>query len=176
MIPNGCLRRLSIYLDIEGLSTFAPYYLIEDLIVAEGIEQFHSFCADQPADEVTVFTNSVELVCQFSNFRVFHYGAYDAGALKLVRPKLAEHLRRNIDIILGRTVNILSVVHQHIYFPTYTNSLKDLGQFIRCERTTEIKSGLESIVWRRRWQIDASAQVKDNLVRYNKEDCSALRR
>jgi predicted RecB family nuclease len=167
---------VSIYLDIEGLSTSGPYYLIGVLIVADGIEQFHSFWADQPSDEVTVFTNFVELVCQFSNFRVFHYGAYDAAALKLVKPKLAEHLRRKIDIILGRTVNALSIVHQHVYFPTYTNSLKDVGQFIRSERTAEIRSGLESIVWRRRWQIDSSTQAKENLVRYNKEDCFALRR
>ena len=55
----------SIYLDIEGLSTSGPYYLIGVLSVAEGIEQFHPFWADQPADEVKIFANFVELVSQF---------------------------------------------------------------------------------------------------------------
>ena len=174
--PQLPAAEASVYLDIEGLSTSGPYYLLGVLIVSEGWEQFHSFWADQRTDEITIFTKFIELVAQLGNFRVFHYGSYDAGALKLVRPKLAEHVRPKMDLLLKRTVNILSVVHQHLYFPTYSNGLKDIGEFIGCEWTTEIRSGLQSIVWRRRWEGEASAEAKESLIRYNKEDCFALRR
>ena len=166
----------SVYLDIEGLSTSGPYYLLGVLLVSPGREEFHSFWADQRSDETAAFTEFVEVISQLPNFRVFHYGAYDAAALKLVRPKLPDGLRPKIDLILQRGVNVLSVVHRHIYFPTYTNGLKDLGHFLGCERTTEIPNGLHSIIWRKSWEADAQPETKETLLRYNKEDCLALRR
>ena len=66
------------------------------------------------------------------------------------------------------------MVHHHIYFPTYTNGLKDLGHFLGYERTTEIPNGLQSIIWRKSWEADAQPRTKETLLRYNKEDCVAL--
>lgn len=167
----------SVYLDIEGLSTSGPYYLLGVLIVlAGGRDEFHSFWADLRTDETAAFSEFVEVVSQLSNFHVFHYGAYDAAALKLIRPKLPDRLRPKIDMILERSVNVLTVVHRHIYFPTYTNGLKDLGQFLGCERTTDIPSGLQSMIWRKSWEMDAHPATKETLLRYNKEDCLSLRR
>src|SRR5437879_2988022 len=99
-------------------------------LVSHGREEFQSFWADRRSDETTAFTRLLEVVAQLPEFRVFHYGAYDAAALKLVRSKLPEHLRPKLDLILQRAVNVLSVVHHHFYFPTYTNGLKDLGHFL----------------------------------------------
>jgi predicted RecB family nuclease len=61
-----------VYLDIEGLSTSGPYYLAGILVVSRGREEFHSFWADQRSDEITTFTQFVELVSQLPDFRVFH--------------------------------------------------------------------------------------------------------
>src|SRR5207249_637194 len=85
-LPNA---DVSVYLDIEGLSTSGPYYLLGVLIVSNGREEFHSFWADQRTDETRMFTELIELLSHLGDFRVFHYGSYDAAALKLVRPKLA---------------------------------------------------------------------------------------
>ena len=70
--------------------------------MSQGREEFHSFWADRRSDETTAFTQFVELISRLPDFRVFHYGAYDATALKLVRPKLPDGLQPKIDLILQR--------------------------------------------------------------------------
>jgi len=166
----------SVYLDIEGLSPSGPYYLLGALIVSQGREEFHSFWADQRSDETTALTQFADVISRLPNLRVFHYGSYDAAALKLVRAKLPDFLQPKIDLILQRCVNVLSDVHHHIYFPTYSNRLKDICHFLGCERTTEILNGLQSMIWRKSWEADAQQETKATLLRYNKEDCLALRR
>ena len=146
------------------------------MILRNGQEGFHSFWADRPSDELTIFTQFVEIVSGLPDFRVFHFGRYDTAAFKVVRSRLAKELQPKIDAILQRATNVLSLVYSHIYFPTYSNGLKDLGRFLGCERTTEHLSGLQSIVARKSWEADQNPQTKADLLTYNKEDCSTLKR
>jgi predicted RecB family nuclease len=37
-----------------------------------------------------------------------------------------------VDKVLGRAVNVLSIIHPHVYFPTHSCSLKDIGRSIGC--------------------------------------------
>ena len=80
-----------------------------------------------------------------------------------------------MDTILQRSVNVLSAVHSHIYFPTYSNSLKDIGRFLGVGRTHQDASGLDAIVWRMNWNSSHSAEIKASLVQYNKDDCFTLK-
>src|SRR5205823_2346738 len=77
--------------------------------------------------------------------------------------------------ILARVVNVLSLVHAHIYFPTYSNGLKGIGRYLGFRWTTPDASGLQSIVWRKKWEETGSPVFKDRLTTYNLEDCAALR-
>ena len=79
------------------------------------------------------------------------------------------------DPILSRVVNVLSIIYAHVYFPTYSNSLKDIGRYLGCRWTATEASGLQSIVWRRQWETTGAATFKDTLTTYNMEDCLALR-
>jgi predicted RecB family nuclease len=47
---------VAVYLDIEGLSTSGPYYLLGVLLVSHDREEFQSFWADRRSDETTAFT------------------------------------------------------------------------------------------------------------------------
>ncbi|MGH9549257.1 MAG: hypothetical protein ACRD3W_07780 [Terriglobales bacterium] len=38
-----------------------------------------------------------------------------------------------------------------------------------------LESGLDTIVWRARWEIDGDPELKADLLRYNFEDCKALK-
>jgi hypothetical protein len=37
-------------------------------------------------------------------------------------------------MILARATNVLSVIHPHVYFPSYSNGLKEIGQFLGFQR------------------------------------------
>ena len=57
-----------------------------------------------------------------------------------------------IDRALDKAVNVLSVIHACVYFPTFSNGLKDVGRYLGCTWTDEDASGLQSLVWRARWE------------------------
>ncbi len=102
-------------------------------------------------------------------------GAYETVALKRMKARLPEYLHPKIDTILERATNVLSVIHQHIYFPVYSNSLKDIGRFLGFEWTTENATGLEAIVWRNDWNNAKASDIKTQLLQYNQDDCRALK-
>ncbi|MBI5049594.1 MAG: TM0106 family RecB-like putative nuclease, partial [Nitrospirae bacterium] len=171
-LPDSKVR---VYLDIEGLPDSAFYYLIGVLVVSDGQETFHTFWADQKSDETKIFTQFVELVLQLPDARVLHYGTYEAIALKRLKERLPESFHPKIDEILERTTNVLAIVHPHIYFPTYSNGLKDIGRFLGYERAHDGATGLQTIVWRKNWETSGGSDLKADLIRYNEDDCRMLK-
>lgn len=77
---------------------------------------------------------------------------------------------------MNALVNILSYIYAHIYFPTYSNGLKEIGRSIGYSWTAPDASGIQSIVWRSRWEINHDEAWKQKLVTYNLEDCVALKK
>ena len=167
--------RTQVYLDIEGLPESEFCYLIGALVVSGETETFHSFWADQKSDEPTIFAQLAEAIRDLPELRIFHYGKYERVALLRMKARLPECLQSTIDVLLERTTNVLSVIHPHVYFPTYSNSLKDIGRFLGSERAHENATGLQCILWRNRWQGSKAADTKAQLLRYNQDDCRTLK-
>jgi hypothetical protein len=92
-----------------------------------------------------------------------------------MKTKLPESLHAKIDAILERATNVLSVIHPHVYFPVYSNSLKDIGRFLGFEWTHEDVTGLQSVVWRKNWNQTKAPNIKTQLLQYNQDDCRALK-
>ena len=59
--------------------------------------------------------------------------------------------KRLVDRILANAVNVLTAIHASVYFPTFSNGLKEIGRYLGCTWTDENASGLQSLVWRARW-------------------------
>jgi len=173
--PQLPTSQSQVYLDIEGLPDSDSYYLIGALVVSPGQETFHAFWADKKSDEQIILAELVETVCRLPDFRILHYGSYETVALRRMRARQPEFLHSKIDILLERATNVLSLVHPHIYFPTYSNGLKDIGHFLGCQRTHESATGLLSIVWRKDWEESQNPDLKANLLQYNQDDCRTLK-
>jgi hypothetical protein len=165
-----------VYLDIEGMPDRDSYYLIGALVVADGQETFHSFWADTLAAQTTIFSQFAESVSGLPDFRVFHFGDYDTIALKKIAALLPEAARCGLEAILQRSVNVLSFVYPHVYFPTYSSSLKEIGKRLGCANLKLETTGLQSIIWRTEWEAERNAELKAKLVDYNRTDCLALRK
>jgi predicted RecB family nuclease len=164
-----------VYLDVEGLPDADFYYLISALVVCEGQETFHTFWADQKSDEPTMFAQFADVICKLPEFRVLHFGRYETIALKRMKARVPEYLHSKIDMILERATNVLSAIHPHVYFPTYSNGLKEIGRFLGFVRADEDATGLLSIVWRKNWDDNHDPDIKARLVQYNQDDCRELR-
>jgi predicted RecB family nuclease len=173
--PTLANSKTQVYLDIEGIPDSESYYLIGILIVSEGQEVFRSFWADHPAEEPEAFSEFVDAIGQLEDFRVLHFGDYEIIALRRMKSKLPERLHMRIDAILERATNVLSVIHPHIYFPTYSNSLKDIGRFLGFQRADADATGLQSIIWRQTWNGNRAEELKARLLQYNQDDCRELK-
>ena len=53
---------------------------------------------------------------------------------------------------IARCVNLLSVIFAHIYFPVYSNRLKDIGSLLGAKWQSADASGLNAIAWRYEWE------------------------
>jgi len=165
-----------VYLDIEGLPDRGFYYLIGALIVTEERDTFRSFWADTESDQAAIFLQFAEAISELPDLRVFHFGDYDAAAMKRVATGLPDRAKAQFDSILQRSVNILSLIYPHVYFPTFSNSLKDLGRHLGCDWPESGATGLESIIWRNKWERGHRRYLKTGLLDYNRSDCLALRK
>jgi len=169
-LPDAATR---IYVDIEGDPDRQFIYLLGLIVERNGVEERHSFWADSPSEESQLFQHFLDVVGPLDDFCLYAYGNYEAAFLR----RMIKHSGRDElgEKILARMVNVLSLIHIHIYLPTYSNSLKDIGPYLGFRWTDPDASGLQSIVWRKRWEETGTASFKDTLTTYNLEDCAALK-
>jgi len=162
-----------IYLDIEGNPDQGFNYLIGMTICKGGENEHFSFWADNKTEECLIFEKFLATVNSYEDFVVFSYGGYERTFLKRMRKQAKRKLP--VDRVLKALVNTLSLIYAHIYFPTYSNGLKDIGSFLGFSWTDRDASGIQSIIWRSIWEDTGDEKWKKKLIVYNMEDCAALK-
>lgn len=70
---------------------------------------------------------------------------------------------------------MLGTIYSRVYFPTYSNGLKHIAAHLGFAWTAAYASGIQSIVWRHRWEATKDSGIKQALLNYNREDCLAVR-
>ena len=172
-VPSSATQ---IYLDVEGDPDQNFYYLIGIVVVEEFSEKTFSFWADKQEDEKIIYKEFLTVVGKYSEFTLFHYGSYETHFINRMIKKygrIEEELLRQIQ---SNSINTLSLIYGNIYFPTYSNSLKDIGNYLGQNWSEKSATGLKSLVWRYRWDITYNQSFKDKLITYNMEDCFALKK
>ena len=175
--PSMTLANTRVFIDIEGTQGDNIYYLIGiHAISCEGACRV-SYWADGTSEQeqVTIFIVLLDQLSLYNDYTLIHYGAYQTTALRRMQSRVSEIYSAQIDNALKRSVNILSLFSAHFYFPTYSNSLKDIGSFLGHEWSDELASGIQTLVWRSLWLENHDTASKAKLIRYNGEDCAALR-
>jgi hypothetical protein len=61
-----------------------------------------------------------------------------------------------------------------LYFPSYSNGLKENARFLGFEWSDTNADGLQAIVWRHLWEDSSDPELREKLITYNNEDCAAL--
>jgi len=162
-----------VYLDVEGIPDLNFYYLVGLFVVTDDKKQYHQFWADTVDDQGRVWSAFLNVICGLDEVVLFHYGKYDAKWLSDMERRYgcesttSEKLKKS-------AVNVLSLIYGKIYFPTYGNSLKEIATFAGFKWAEAKASGLQSIAWRRRWELTQNAGDKEILLQYNRDDCTAL--
>ncbi len=173
--PELKIEGTPVYLDVEGLPDRDFHYLIGIRInTAHEVVQY-SFWADSANEEQRIWSDFLAVLSKIENPILIHYGSYETNFLKQMCERYGEPSEGSIAAkALTSPLNILSFIYSRIYFPVYSNGLKDRAKFLGFEWTTPNASGALSIVWRCDWEKSRETAVKDTLINYNAEDCGAL--
>ena len=78
-----------------------------------------------------------------------------------------------VDRLIERAVNLVGCIYGKIYFPTYSNSLKEVGRYLEFAWTWPSASGAAAPLLRRAWELSADDGIKRELIEYNIDDCRA---
>lgn len=160
-----------VYLDVEGLPDNDFYYLIGARVGNED----HHFWADDMKAEAAIWREFLGLLARVEKPVVIHYGSYETTFLRRMCERYGGPPEGSeVSEAIKSSINLLSIIYAQIYFPTFSNGLKDIARYLRFEWTDEAASGLQSIVWRREWEYLSDKSAKDKLLAYNAQDCRAL--
>jgi len=135
----------------------------------------HSLWADGPADEKRAWTDFLGVLAAIDKPVLIHYGSFETTFLRRMSERYGEPTADSPPTkVLAAAINLVSVIFAQIYFPTYSNGLKDVGAWLGCKWSSVNASGTHSIIWRMRWESSGEPALKQSLITYNAEDCQAL--
>ena len=173
--PKVPLSGTLIFLDVEGIPDQSFYYLI-GLVVVEGASmQNYSFWADTIDNEGKIWKEFLSVVNRYHECPVFHYGSYETKFIETMSKRYTEDNEGLFKKPDTNLVNTLSLMYGNIYFPTYSNNLKDIGAYLGQKWSEEHATGLQSLFWRYEWETSGDESFKKRLIQYNLEDCLALK-
>lgn len=173
-LPEFEKKETEIFFDIESIPDKGFYYLIGLIIKTKTSQTEYSFWANDINEQQDIFIRFIELITTQNNFVVYHFGSYEIQVLKRISKKITRPYQNKIANIIDNSFNILTLISNDIYVPTYTNGLKDIASYLGFKWSNEKASGLQSIVWRYNWELSPDTKLKGQLITYNIEDCRAL--
>jgi predicted RecB family nuclease len=166
-----------VYLDVEGLPDRDFYYLIGIRVpAAEKVVQ-HSFWADGKEDERKIWADFLAILAEQANPVLIHYGSFETTFLKRMVHRYGNAPEGSPAAkALVAPINVLSAIFAQVYFPTYSNTLKDVASWLGLAWSDPALSGPNSVACRAAWEHSPDAATKQRLITYNREDCEALER
>jgi predicted RecB family nuclease len=174
LTPAGTMA----YIDVEGIPDRGFYYLV-GLRYSSGEEEVQrSFWADDEAGEQEMWTSCLSALKQIGDPCLIHYGSYETQFLRRMKARYCSGQEENafVEGLLSRAVNLVSLTFAQIYFPTYSNGLKEIGKYLDLQWSDPEASGANSLVWRTGWELSRDPVLRERLLTYNAEDCQATQK
>jgi predicted RecB family nuclease len=167
--PSLSIEGTPVFMDVEGIPDRDFYYLIGLRYEAQGSPVEQSFWANGIDDERDIWRECVRALREINNPRIVHYGAYESRFLKQMRDrwKLPDEYAEFVDRIVAESLNLLAVMYATIYFPTYSNGLKEIARWLGFEWTWQQASGNAATVLRRCWELTSDDGLRRKLISYN---------
>ena len=147
-LPTLSRQPVELFVDMEGVPDKGLYYLIGLLVGQGDTTEYDAFWANTDHDEGHMWHQFLDTVTQYHEAPLYHYGSYEPRALET----LARRYPSDVASLRKRLVNVNSYIYGKVYFPLYSNRLKEIGAFLGARWTSPDASGLQTLVWRQRWE------------------------
>jgi predicted RecB family nuclease len=164
-----------VFFDVEALPDRDFYYLIGVRVERASGTVHWSLWADSMADEKKMWEDFLSILAEVDRPKLFHYGSFEKTFMKKMCDRYGEPPGPSIAATaIASSTNLITLLYARIYFPTYSNGLKEIAHFLGFSWSDPSVSGLLSIAWRSRWEESRDAVLRDRLITYNTDDCDAL--
>ena len=173
--PSLKFEGVPTFLDVEGMPDRDFYYLVGLRFECDGEQVERSFWADGLDGERAMWENCLRTLKAIGNAQIVSYGAYETRFLRQMKERYisAPDDVEFVDRLIETSVNLVGCIYGKIYFPTFSNSLKEVGRYLGFEWTWPRASGAAAPLLRRAWELGADDGLKRELIGYNMDDCRA---
>lgn len=173
--PSLRLEGDPVFLDVEGMLDREFYYLIGLRFECRGVSVERSFWAERTDAERQMWENCLLALKAIENPQIVSYGAYEARFLRRMKER---YVREPYDVefvdrLIKSHVNLVGCIYGKVYFPTFSNSLKEVARYLGFDWTWAQASGAATPLLRRAWELSADDEIKRELLGYNIADCRA---
>ena len=163
-----------VFLDVEALPDRDFYYLIGARIRNKDSNTQHCLWADSINEEETVWREFLKILASIDRPVLVHYGSFETIFLKRMTDRYGGPPAGSDSAeAIESTINLLSVIFGQVYFPCYSNGLKEISRFLGFEWSEPNANGFQTILWREEWQNSHENSLKKKIITYNSEDCEA---
>ena len=132
--PELKLEGTPVYLDVEGLPDRDFYYLIGLRIGSGESAVQHNLWADTVADEGKIWREFLAILEAIEKPVLIHYGSYETTFSKQMAERHGSPQAESVAAkAIASALNLVSVMFARIYFPTYSNSLKEIARHLSFE-------------------------------------------
>lgn len=139
-----------VFFDVESLPDRGFYYLVGiRLEIQKERPTIHSLWANSLSDERRNWFDFLAILSAIEKPILIHYGSFEAKFLRKMRDRYGGPPEGTAAAeAIASSLNLLSLIFAKIYFPSYSNGLKENARFLGFEWTDTIAGGLHSIAWR----------------------------
>ena len=129
--PELKIEGTPVYLDVEGLPDRDFYYLIGVRVGNGESAVQYSLWADTVEDEGKIWREFLAILETVEKPVLIHYGSYETDFLKRMCARYGSPCQNSSESkAIGSILNLLSFTFVQIYFPVWSNSLKDAAGFL----------------------------------------------
>lgn len=120
------------YIDVESMPDRDFYYLVGLRYESGGGPVEHTFWADGPEEEREMWKGCLRTLKSITNPQIVHYGAYETRFLRtMIKRYIPQHDDAEfVERLIGASVNLVACIYGSVYFPTYSNGLKEVGRHL----------------------------------------------
>jgi len=125
--PEIVIEGTPVYLDVEGVPDRDFYYLIGVRLGDHDSAAQHSLWADSVEDERRIWNEFIGILANVRDPVLIHYGGYETVFLKRMADRYGlPPAESRVAQAVKKSVNLLSVIFAQVYFPTFSNRLKEI--------------------------------------------------
>jgi predicted RecB family nuclease len=173
--PAIKLEGVPTFIDVEGMPDRDSYYLIGLRFESDGVPVERAFWADGPKVERGMWENCLRTLKSIENAQLVHYGANETRFLRTMKKRyvLEPEDVEFVDRLITSSINLVACIYGSVYFPTYSNSLKEVARHLGYGWAWPHTSGAAAVLLRKTWELSACGDIKKLLLAYNMDDCRA---